>query len=253
MGSCLFGNGVFYKQTTFDVFMTGMIASLILVALSFLAIPTFIMVMNTSSLPYGNNRYLKISWTIAGLLLFFYIVYLFFELRSHSDLYSGFEDNESEEDQGTNLEPAEVILSPTPAILWLIISVICLILCVWNVTSRVNDISFRNNGMFIGFILFPFLGNITDFIQACIVASRNHMDLTILVTLGSSMQILLFTLPVLVFVGRVIQQPMTLEFGMFELVTTFISLFIVNLSIQLGTSNYLLGATYISLCVVKFG
>lgn len=245
MGSCCFANGLFYRQASFNILMTSMIASLILVALCFLAIPSFLGSKNIFGSSDSGYR-LSLSLTIAALLLFFYIVYLWFELRSHSPLFEEFEDDEVDVDQ----EAAELILSPVSATSWLVVSLTCLIICAWNTTSDLNRISFGGSGMFIGFILFPFLGNVTDFTQACLVATRNRMDIIILVTLGSGMQILLFTLPVLMILGRIIRQPMTLEIGMFELVVTFISLFTVNQTIRSGISDYLLGATYISLCVV---
>lgn len=112
--------------------------------------------------------------------------------------------------------------------------------------EHIKEMKFDNGKMFTAFILFPFLGNTTDYIQACLVASKNLTNITILVTLGSSMQILLFTLPFLVVLGWIIHEPMTLQFELFEIVATFISVFVINLSLA-GRSNYLLGMTYISL------
>lgn len=171
----------------------------------------------------------------------------FFELRSHSYLFTeNDEDNEGEEEDGDlKAETADLILSPIPVIFWLFVSFTCVIICTRNLIEHIKEIKFDNAKMFTAFILFPFLGNMTDYIQACLVASKSLTDITILVTLGSSMQILLFTLPFLVVLGWIIHEPMTLQFGLFELVATVIGVFVINLSL-VGRRNYLLGITYIA-------
>ena len=54
---------------------------------------------------------------------------------------------------------------------------------------------------FLGLIILPIAGNACEHITAVLVAYKNKMDLAIGVALGSSIQIAIFVLPVLVLIG----------------------------------------------------
>ena len=51
---------------------------------------------------------------------------------------------------------------------------------------------------FIGLIILPIAGNAVEHLTAVYVAVRNKMDLAIAVALGSSIQISLFVIPIIV-------------------------------------------------------
>ena len=54
------------------------------------------------------------------------------------------------------------------------------------------------NQGFLGMILLPIAGNACEHITAVLVAMKNKMDLSIGVAVGSSVQIALFVIPVMV-------------------------------------------------------
>ena len=54
---------------------------------------------------------------------------------------------------------------------------------------------------FLGLIILPIAGNACEHITAVLVAYKDKMDLAIGVALGSSIQIAIFVLPVLVLIG----------------------------------------------------
>ena len=67
-------------------------------------------------------------------------------------------------------------------------------------TDALQDVS-RRSGIseaFIGLIILPIAGNAVEHITAVYVALRNKMDLAIAVALGSSIQISLFVIPIVV-------------------------------------------------------
>ncbi|KAJ1548791.1 hypothetical protein HK405_014960, partial [Cladochytrium tenue] len=94
---------------------------------------------------------------------------------------------------------------------------------------------------FIGIILLPIAGNAAEHVTAVSSAIRGKMDLAIEVSIGSSMQIALFVTPLLVLVGWIIGQPLTLNFETFETVVLFATVFVVNALIQDGESHWLEG------------
>jgi Ca2+:H+ antiporter len=76
------------------------------------------------------------------------------------------------------------------------------------------------------------------------------MELTIGVAVGSSIQIAVGVIPLVVMAGWVIDQPLTLFFGSFETIVLFISCLLVHLLVQDGKSNYLEGLMLIALYLI---
>ena len=71
--------------------------------------------------------------------------------------------------------------------------------CRW-LTDALQDVSERSgiSEAFIGLIILPIAGNAVEHLTAVYVAVRNKMDLAIAVALGSSIQISLFVIPIIV-------------------------------------------------------
>jgi Ca2+:H+ antiporter len=95
---------------------------------------------------------------------------------------------------------------------------------------------------FIGLIILPIVGNAAEHVTAVTVAAKNKLDLSLGVSLGSSIQIALFVTPLVVILGWILDKEMSLYFNLFETVTIFVSTFVVNFLVLDGRSNYLEGA-----------
>ena len=82
------------------------------------------------------------------------------------------------------------------------------------------------------------------------------MDLSIGIAIGSSTQIAVFIAPLAVLIGWLINVNMSLEFGLFETIATFLAVLIANSICSDGRSNWLEGSmllgTY-SILAVSFG
>lgn len=246
MGSCFFVSGMKYRQQSFNDFATRSISALNLIALCCLLIPSTLYRVTVGRGTFVNDLMLVMlmSRGIAIMLLVLYILYLFQRLRSHADLYSN--DQESEVEMGST-DAVNLSLRPIAAIVWVAACLICVTVCVEAVVSNIPNSTWEAKKVFLSFVLFPFLGNVTDYMSACTVALKDEMDITILNTIGSSMQLLLFTLPVLVILGWIINEPMTLLLDTFEMATVFLGVYIVNKLVQDGRSNFMTGAMCIAL------
>jgi Ca2+:H+ antiporter len=66
---------------------------------------------------------------------------------------------------------------------------------------------------------------------------KNKMDLAVAVAMGSSLQIAMFVAPILVLVGRLMGQPMNLDFNPFEVLAVAIAVLITNSISTDGNSN----------------
>lgn len=76
------------------------------------------------------------------------------------------------------------------------------------------------------------------------------MNLAIGIAMGSGMQIAMLMTPVLVLLGWIKHQPMSLHFQTFETVILFISTYLSYHVIQDGKSNYLEGAMLIGMYLI---
>ena len=96
--------------------------------------------------------------------------------------------------------------------------------------------------LFIGVILIPLFGNAAEHFTAVTVAGKNKMDLSIGIAIGSSTQVAVFIAPITVLFGWLLNVNMSLQFGLFETIATFVAVLIANSICSDGKSNWLEGA-----------
>lgn len=103
---------------------------------------------------------------------------------------------------------------------------------------------------FVGIIIIPLVGNIAEHLVAVQVAIKNKMELSLAVSLGSSLQIALFVAPLLVFISLLFPDKLLLVFNQFELIaligTTLLAAFIA----LDGESNWLEGAMLLGVYLI---
>ena len=101
---------------------------------------------------------------------------------------------------------------------------------------------------FVGLILLPIVGNACEHVTAITVAMKDKMDLAIGVAIGSSMQVALFLIPLLVIIGWGMgNEYMNLAFDPFQVVVLFVSVLLVNYLISDGKSHWLEGMLLVCL------
>lgn len=95
---------------------------------------------------------------------------------------------------------------------------------------------------FVGLILLPIVGNAAEHATAVTVACKDKMDLAIGVAVGSSMQIALLVLPLIVVLGWILgHDQMNLSFDGFQVAVIFVAVLLVNYLISDGKSHWLEG------------
>jgi Ca2+:H+ antiporter len=104
---------------------------------------------------------------------------------------------------------------------------------------------------FIGIIIIPLVGNIAEHLVAVQVALKNKMELSLAVSLGSSLQIALFVAPVLVFISLLMGgQPLLLVFNSFELIALVATVLVAAFIAQDGESNWFEGAMLLAVYLI---
>lgn len=104
--------------------------------------------------------------------------------------------------------------------------------------------------IFLGIILIPLIGNVAEHLVAVEVASKNDMELSLAISLGSSLQIALFVAPLLVFISLLFDHTLLLIFDTFELVALFGAALVASIIALDGESNWLEGAQLLAVYLI---
>ncbi|KAK4156516.1 Sodium/calcium exchanger protein-domain-containing protein [Chaetomidium leptoderma] len=158
-----------------------------------------------------------------------------------------YDDDEEEEGE----EPQ---LHFTVAIATLTISTVIIAFCAEFMVDSISAVTAGGvvSAEFVGLILLPIVGNAAEHATAVTVAIKDKMDLAIGVAVGSSMQVALFLIPLLVIIGWGMgMDEMTLSFDPFQVAVLFVAVLLVNYLIADGKSHWLEGMLLICLyCII---
>ena len=102
---------------------------------------------------------------------------------------------------------------------------------------------------FVGIILIPIIGNAAEHSTAVIMARKDKMDVALEIAVGSSLQIILFVAPVLIFLSLFFT-PMSIVFNPFELIALIASVLIANRVSHDGESNWLEGVQLLAVYLI---
>ncbi|KAL3457123.1 Sodium/calcium exchanger protein-domain-containing protein [Aspergillus heterothallicus] len=149
-------------------------------------------------------------------------------------------------------EHPEPEMSRTAAIVMLLLSTGLVAVCAEFLVDAIPEMveSSSVSEAFIGLIILPIVGNAAEHVTAVTVATKNKMDLSIGVSVGSSIQIAIFVTPLVVILGWCMDKDMNLYFTLFETISLFVTVFVVNFLVLDGKSNYLEGALLIAAYVI---
>jgi Ca2+:H+ antiporter len=227
MGISFVWGGIHYTTQKFSSEASQVNGSLLLLALVSMVIPE----MYSSST--SGTAIEELSHYTALLLLLLYFMQLLFQLKTHSQLYAA----EAQHDEVVEMSYQDSIILLLGSTLFVAFMAEIL---VGSISHAAEE--YHLPTLFIGVILVPFFGNAAEHFTAVTVAGKNKMDLSVGIAIGSSIQIALFVTPLMVLMGWALGVPMTLQFGSFETLVTFLAVLIANFIIQDGESNWLEGA-----------
>jgi len=199
-------------------------------------------VVEDTALPI-EERLLILSRGTAIIMLIVYGLFLFFQLKTHAEFYAD-ADGEGEE------EHSEMTI--VMAILALVVVTGFVAVCSEYLVDSIDSITkaWGISETFAGMVLLPIVGNAAEHLTAVSVAMKNKMDLSIGVAVGSSQQIAMMVVPLLVLLGWIVNQPMTLYFEAFETAVLFLTVIVVHTLIMDGESNWLEGAMLLAVYAI---
>lgn len=204
-----------------------------------------------------------LSEGVAIIMIVLYALYVIYSFTTgaepghvdHSPEHLGEEKGDGEnEDSSGHHEPK---WTPKVAIAILAVATIGIVFMSESLVVAVEEVTHQFDfitEIFIGIIIIPIVGNIAEHLVAVQVAFKNKMELSLAVSLGSSLQIALFVAPVLVFIslflGPAGAGPLLLVFSEFELIALIGAALIAAYIAQDGESNWFEGAMLLGVYLI---
>uniref|UniRef100_A0A803PVF8 Sodium/calcium exchanger membrane region domain-containing protein n=1 Tax=Cannabis sativa TaxID=3483 RepID=A0A803PVF8_CANSA len=183
---------------------------------------------------YVGNYTLQLSRASSIFMLLAYMSYIFFQLKTHRQLFDAQEVEEEEE---------KAVIGFWSAFSWLVgMTVIIAVLSEYVVgTIEAASNSWGISVSFISIILLPIVGNAAEHAGSIIFALKNKLDISLGVALGSATQISMFVVPLSVIVAWIMHIRMDLDFNILETSSLAFTIIITAFTLQDGTSHYMKG------------
>ncbi|KAJ6126230.1 hypothetical protein N7471_010723 [Penicillium samsonianum] len=273
MGMCFFFGGIDRVEQHFNVTGAQTATSLLALAVTSLIIPTAFHKWKSTT---DMSKIASHSRGTSILLLITYGCYLFFQLKSHVDIYNrpslkvarrrqkvGRGDANRRIAQMATIfaapidgnvrpmqmqdpgdKPEQPQLTMLLALITLGVSTALVAVCAEFMVDSIDALTATGSisETFVGLILLPIVGNAAEHATAVTVACKDKMDLAINVAVGSSIQIGLLVLPLIVAIGWVMGvESMTLNFDVSQVIALFLAVLLVRYLIGDGKSHWLEG------------
>ncbi len=237
LGFSVLLGGLRFGTQTFDRRQAGVNATMLILAIIALAVPSFFSYAMEPDYHIGVE-YLSIG--VAVVMIAIYGLSVLYSFKSSGDAPAAEEPHH--EPKWSKRTAIIVLVAATAAIA--VLSEV-LVGSVEHVVAQLGITEF-----FLGIIIIPLVGNVAEHVVAVQVALKNKMELSLAISLGSSLQVALFVAPLLVFISLLLNNPLTLTFNSFEVIALFASALIAAFIAQDGESNWLEGAQLLAVYLI---
>jgi Ca2+:H+ antiporter len=241
LGLAVLLGGLRNGRQRFNPRHAGMNATMLILAVAALVIPSLFS-HSIEAVDHDAVEYLSLG--VAGMMILLYVLAMLYQIRDRDDTVV---------DEGPASAPEEaphwsVLVSAGVLGVSTLGIVIMSELLVGTVEHVVLEIGVTQ--FFLGIVIVPIIGNVAEHLVAVQVALKNKMELSLAISVGSSLQIALFVAPLLVFVSLFMGNPLTLVFNQFELIALMVAVLIAAMVSLDGESNWLEGTMLLTIYVV---
>lgn len=261
LGFSLLLGGLRHGTQRFDRGLTGMASSMMFIAVIGLMIPTLFELIKEIAagtvdpiLTGVNDPELnQLSLGVAAVLIIVYVLSLIYQFRTPqapATSHSGVGQTEeiiAHQAKWSIPTSVGVLAASTLAIVFMSEFLV-------GVVEPVA-LSLGIGEAFLGVILVPIVGNVAEHLVGVQAAIKNQMELSLNISLGSSMQIALFVAPLLVFISLFVgpaqgKQELTLFFSLFEVMILGLTVIIASFISVDGESNWMEGVLLLSVYII---
>ncbi|KAI1422312.1 Ca2+ transporter [Xylaria sp. FL1777] len=265
LGLCFFAAGLRRETATFDSALSEVGTGLLLMAGLGLAIPTIFQHSISLNIDdYGitlqdlDNRTTQISRVVSVLLLIAYIVFVWFQMRTHHGIYDAIFEHDEHRDLDKHKDKARDKLTLTECIISLIVSVALVTLIALALVHEIEPVveESRISDPFMGLILVPLVEKAAEHLTALDEAWDNQINFALSHCIGSTIQTAMLNAPLVVIVAWGRNLPLALSFEIFEIAILILAIITVGNYLRDQKSDYLEGflciITYIAIAVAAF-
>lgn len=249
IGVALFLGGLKNGTQRFDEKSVSASSATMMLAVAGLFIPTLYVLgaQFQSNLPlvapYQDITADKISVAIAAILFIIYLATAVFQLRAPG---------------GEGIEqPTAHAQEKSRARMWRSIVILVGVTIVLAIEGELVSGAVEPFGealglspIFMGVIILPFAGGVSELIVCARFARANQINLAISIPMNGAMQVPLFVAPLLVFLSLFGAQPLTLYFGIVEVIAVGIAVALAAYIAIDGITNWLEGAQFLAMWTI---
>jgi len=264
LGMAAVVDGIRYRQMTFSANTSLLNAKLLLAVMLVAFVPSTLLHFGMFQSSQHHRDY---STLVSVFLLIFYGLSYIYQFFTHGKLFSNSslpfateelidrEDESSHSDIGQELNDKSPKRTSLLAALTVVLATT--VILVFSSEALVDGLAatvqrFKLNNFFTGVFLLPLFGSAAEFVICLRAAKRNRMDLAVATTVGSSIQIVLFVLPLLVLIGSFTGHPLSIFFSPEAMVAVTASVFAVQWVTEDSSIDWFEGAFLLLVYVLLF-
>jgi len=244
LGIAFFLGGIRYHEQEYNPVASRSYGTMMLIAVISLSIPSGFRRVLGGDEPMAYEQSLNLGIALA--LLLAYLLYLFFMLKTHPDLFKSVGGAEQPHAEGDRWSVGKAVVT----------LVASSVLAAWMSEILVGAAqgtgkSLGMSDTFIGIIFLAIVGGAAESGSAIATARKNKVDLSIGIALGSCVQIALFVAPILVLASYVVApRPFLLAFSRIEILSMFLAILVGTIVASDGRSHWFKGVQLIALYLV---
>jgi Ca2+:H+ antiporter len=193
------------------------------------------------------------SMFVAAVLLAVYAFYMVFSMRTHRRFFDGHED--APIDRTRRPEPHLATWPARTAVTMLALTMVSVVgiaeLMVGEIESIIEHAGLSE--FFMGVIVIALVGNAAEHSSAILMAWRGRIELSFQIAMGSSVQIALLVIPVMVFVSYALGNVMAMVFTPFALIALIATLAIAMVIALDGQATWFEGLMLVAIFVLIAG
>lgn len=234
MGASFLVGGIKYHNQDYNPVSIRVYSSMMMIAVLSLMVPSSFHRFFGDAGPTPHENMLNIILSV--MLLTAYGLYLFFMLKTHPDFFRGAETEGHEHHEGRWSMQRAIISLVVASVLAAFMSEILV------GAAEETGTALGMSSVFIGVIFLAVIGGAAESISAIVMGSKNKMDLSIGIALGSSIQIALFVAPLLVLLSLFVgPSQMNLSFSRALIGSLFLGVILGAMIAGDGRSNWYKG------------
>ena len=193
------------------------------------------------------------SLFVAAVLLAVYVFYMIFSMRTHKKYFDGQADAPIERTRKP--EPHLATWPASTAILMLAVTMVSVVGIAELLIGEIEHIM-ENVGLsdfFMGVVVIALVGNAAEHSSAILMAWRGRIELSFQIAMGSSVQIALLVIPVLVLISLAIGNPMAMVFTPLGLIAIIATLAIAMVIALDGQATWFEGLMLLAIFILIGG